>query len=108
MLQRPQPEDGIIATGESHTIREFVEAAFAKVCKTIIWKGSGINERGYDAEDPNKVLVQVDPKYFRPFEVENLRGDASKMMKILSWKPKVTFHELIDIMLSHDLLPTTH
>ena len=105
MLQQPQShlQDGVIATGESHTIREFVEAAFSKIGKRIVWRGTGLDEKGYDADDPSMVLVQVDAKYFRPFEVENLRGDASKMQKILNWKPKVTFNELVDIMVSHDL-----
>jgi GDPmannose 4,6-dehydratase len=105
MLQQPTNtiQDGVIATGESHTIREFVEAAFSKIGKQIMWRGTGLDEKGYDANDPTRVLVQVDAKYFRPFEVENLRGDASKMQKILNWKPQVTFDQLVDIMVTHDL-----
>ncbi len=110
MLQQPQThlQDGVIATGESHTIREFVEAAFSKIGKRIVWRGTGLDEKGYDADDSTHTsppLIQVDAKYFRPFEVENLRGDASKMQKLLNWKPKVTFDELVDIMVAHDLNP---
>lgn len=113
MLQQPSCQDGVIATGVSHTIREFVEAAFSKIGKRIVWRGTGLEEKGYDADDTTHTnpppLVQVDAKYFRPFEVESLRGDASAMQKRLNWKPKVSFDELVGIMVAHDLnSPSVH
>ena len=102
MLQQKKPGDYVIATGEAHTVREFIE----EVCKLLkidlVWKGKGINEKGVDKRT-GKVLVQVDPMYFRPAEVDFLQGDASRARKVLKWKPKVTFRGLVKMMLDSDL-----
>lgn len=97
MLQQPEPGDFVIATGETHTVRELVEEAARLTGFELIWKGEGIEERGYDSVT-GKELVVIDPKYFRPTEVDLLLGDASKAKAELGWSPKVTFKELIKIM----------
>ncbi|XP_033175462.1 GDP-mannose 4,6 dehydratase isoform X3 [Bombus vosnesenskii] len=93
MLQQPIPDDYVIATGETHSVREFVEAAFLYVGRTIKWEGEGINEIGQDAQT-GQVLVKVNPKYFRPTEVDVLLGDANKAKEKIGWKPTVTFEVL--------------
>lgn len=102
MLQQEKPEDYVIATGEQHAVREFVEIAAREVGITIRWQGKGIEEKGFDAES-GKCLVEVDPRYFRPAEVETLLGDASKAKRNLGWAPKITFHELVREMMQEDL-----
>ena len=102
MLQQDQPEDYIIATGESHTVREFCELAFAVAGYQIIWEGSGLSEKGVDKAS-GKVLIEIDPKYFRPTEVDALVGDASKAKNKLNWEPKTTFADLVKIMVEYDL-----
>jgi len=102
MLQQDEPDDFVIATGEAHTVREFIELAFKEVGIDIEWKGSGIDEKGIDAAI-GKVLVEVDPKYFRPAEVDYLLGDASKAEERLGWRPKVAFEELVRLMMRADL-----
>jgi len=102
MLQQEKPQDLVIATGECHTVREFVELAFEEVNIEIKWKGSGINEKGYDASS-NKILVEIDPLFFRPAEVELLLGDPSKAEKVLNWKRKISFKELVSCMVKYDL-----
>jgi GDPmannose 4,6-dehydratase len=102
MLQQKKPEDYIIATGETHSIREFCEEAFMLAGYEIIWKGKGINEKGID-KNTKKTLIEVDPKYFRPAEVDLLIGDNTKAKTRLRWKPRVVFKELIKIMMEHDL-----
>lgn len=102
MLQQTQPEDYVIATGETHPVREFVELAFRQVGITIEWRGDGINEQGINTAN-GQVLVKVDPCYFRPTEVELLLGDATKARKKLGWQPKVTFPELVQKMVAEDL-----
>jgi GDPmannose 4,6-dehydratase len=102
MLQQKEPDDFVIATGETHTIREFVEEAFKVAGIDIKWKGKGLEEVGVDEKTGN-VLVKVDPEYFRPNEVSYLKGDASKAHKTLKWKPKTTFKELVRIMVEHDM-----
>ena len=102
MLQQEKPQDLVIATGECHTVREFVELAFEEVNIEIKWKGSGINEKGYDASS-NKILVEIDPIFFRPAEVELLLGDPSKAEKVLNWKRKISFKELVSCMVKYDL-----
>jgi GDPmannose 4,6-dehydratase len=102
MLQQNEPDDYVIATGENHSVREFVEKAFKVVGIQITWKGKGLEEKGLDSKS-GKVLVEVDPYYFRPAEVDNLLGDASYARKKLGWKPKIKFNELIKIMVEHDL-----
>lgn len=102
MLQQDAPDDYVIATGETHSIREFCEEAFKIAGYEIIWIGQGLDEKGIDKNTGN-VLVEVDPKYFRPTEVEILIGDGTKAKEKLGWTPKVGFKELIKIMMDHDL-----
>jgi len=102
MLQHNNPEDYVIATGETHSVREFVENAFNYVNIPIEWQGEGINERGINKKT-GEVLVEVDPKYFRPTEVDLLIGDPSKAKKELGWEPKVSFKELVEMMVQSDL-----
>jgi len=102
MLQQPEPEDYVIAMGESHSVREFTEKAFEEVGIDIAWEGKGVGEVGRDTET-GKVLVRVDPRYFRPTEVDYLQGDATKAKEKLGWKPKVSFGELVRIMVREDL-----
>lgn len=103
MLQHDTPEDFVIATGEQHSVREFTERAFNEVGINLRWEGEGINERGIDTTT-GRVLVEVDPKYFRPAEVETLLGDPAKAKKLLGWNPsKTSFEELVRIMVRHDV-----
>lgn len=102
MLQQDKPEDFVIATGEQHSVREFVEAAFHEVGIHIRWKGEGILEKGYEG-DTEKIIIEVDKRYFRPTEVDTLLGDPSKAKEKLGWSPKVTFKELVSEMVREDL-----
>jgi GDPmannose 4,6-dehydratase len=101
MLQQPGPEDYVIATGEQHTVREFAQAAAQELGLPITWKGKGADEKGFDAA--GRCVVAVDPRYFRPSEVDSLLGDASKAAKKLGWKPKVKFKDLVAEMAREDL-----
>ncbi len=103
MLQHPTPEDFVIATGEMHSVREFVTKAFAEAGINIRWEGKGIDEKGIDVAT-GKVLVEVDPKYFRPAEVEQLLGEPPQAHTLLGWNPtKTSFDELIKKMVRYDL-----
>ena len=103
MLQHPTPEDFVIATGEMHSVRELFSKAFAEAGINIRWEGKGIDEKGIDVAT-GKVLVEVDPKYFRPAEVEQLLGDPTKAKTLLGWNPtKTSFDELIKKMVRYDL-----
>ena len=102
ILQHDKADDFVLATGESHSVREFVEFSFKEVGRTIAWKGEGLDEQGYDV-DTGEILVQVDPRYFRPTELYKLKGDASKAERELGWKPKITFEELAREMVRCDL-----
>jgi len=102
MLQQEQPEDYVIATGEQHSVREFVEIAAQELGMSIHWEGSGVEEKGYD-EVTKRYIVAVDPRYFRPTEVDTLLGDASKAKKQLGWKPQISFRELVTEMVREDL-----
>jgi len=102
MLQQDKPQDYVIATGETHTVREFVELSFKEVDIDIEWQGTGVEEKGIDS-NTGKVLVEIDEKYFRPAEVELLLGDPSKAEKELGWKRKVSFQELVSGMVKYDL-----
>lgn len=103
ILQQPEPDDYVIATGEYHSVREFCTLAFLEAGIELVWKGSGIEEKGIDIRT-GKVLVEVDPKYFRPSEVDQLLGDPSKAVKKLGWNPHQTsFKELVKIMVVHDM-----
>lgn len=102
MLQHDTPEDFVIATGEQHSVREFTERAFHEVGIDLRWEGEGVEERGIDIAT-GRVLVEVDPKYFRPAEVETLLGDPTKAKELLGWNPsKTSFEELVRIMVRHD------
>ena len=102
MLQQDKPGDYVLATNETHTVREFVEAAFKELGISIVWEGTGVNEKGIDA-DTGRILVDVNPEFYRPAEVEYLWGDASKAEKILGWKRKVDFGGLVAMMMDSDL-----
>ena len=103
MLQYDQPEDFVSATGEQHSVREFTEKAFREAGIELRWEGSGIEERGID-QATGRVLVEVDPQYFRPAEVETLLGDPSKAKQLLGWNPqKTSFDELVRLMVTHDM-----
>jgi len=101
ILQHDTPDDFVLATGETHTVREFVELAFKMLEMDIEWQGVGINEIGVD-RDTGKVIVAIDPDYYRPTEVDLLVGDASKAGRLLGWKPEILFHELVEIMVKAD------
>ena len=103
ILQHDTPEDFVIATGEYHTVREFTTLAFKEVGIELRWDGEGVDEKGIDVST-GKVLVEVDSKYFRPAEVEQLLGDPTKARTLLGWNPtKTSFSELVKIMVSHDM-----
>lgn len=103
MLQQEKPDDFVLATGEMHSVREFVELSFAHVGITIAWTGEGVEEVGYNAGAPDQVLVRVCPKYFRPAEVDQLLGDASKAKAKLGWEPVTKFKDLVTEMMTEDL-----
>lgn len=102
MLKQDRPQDYVIASGQQHTVREFVDVAARRTGFEIAWKGSGIDERGVDRKD-GRVLVRIDPRYFRPTEVDSLLVDASKARNQLGWYPKVSFDELVREMVDGDL-----
>ena len=102
MLQQEQPEDYVIATGVQYSVRDFVNIAANELGINIRWEGKGVEEKGYDAAS-NKCIVQVDPRYFRPTEVETLLGDPSKAKQKLGWTPKITLHEMVAEMVREDL-----
>jgi GDPmannose 4,6-dehydratase len=102
ILQHDRPDDWVLATGEAHSVREFVELAFAQVGRELRWRGQGLDEKGVDART-GKLLVEVDPRYFRPLEVDHLLGDPSKAQAQLGWRHAVTFEELVAEMVASDL-----
>lgn len=103
ILQQPEPDDYVIATGEYHSVREFCTLAFRHAGIELTWQGKGLDEKGIDTAT-GKVLVEVDPKYFRPAEVEQLLGDPSKARTVLGWNPrKTSFEDLVKIMVDHDM-----
>ncbi len=103
IMQQPEPEDFVIATGEYHSVREFTELSFRRAGIELRWEGEGVDEKGIDVAT-GRVLVEVDPKYFRPCEVEQLLGDPTKARTKLGWNPrKTTFEELVNIMTDHDI-----
>ena len=101
MLQQDRPEDFVIATGKQYSVREFVERAGSRLGMRIEWRGSGVDEQGFDPQD-GRVVVKVDPRYFRPTEVETLLGDASKAKARLGWTPKTSFEQLVEEMVDAD------
>ena len=102
MMQQDAPEDFVIATGEHFSVREFIEAAAQKLDISLRWEGEGFDEKGIN-EDTGRIIVAVDPSYFRPTEVQDLLGDASKARKKLGWKPRISFQELVSEMVEADL-----
>jgi GDPmannose 4,6-dehydratase len=113
MLQQDEPDDYVIGTGESHSVREFVEKAFSYAGIEIEWRGNGIEEKGIVKSvsekwdrilKPGQVIIEIDPKYFRPTEVEHLQADISKARKKLGWEPRTTFEELVKIMVDYDMM----
>ncbi len=102
ILQHDAPDDFVLSTGETHTVREFVEAAFGEVGIELEWRGTGVDERGYCSRT-GKLLVDVNPKFFRPAEVDLLLGDASKAERVLNWRRNVSFRELVKMMVQSDL-----
>jgi GDPmannose 4,6-dehydratase len=112
MLQQNEPDDYVVGTGESHSVREFVEKAFAYAGIQLGWEGQGSEEKGIaqtvdpswkDIVNAGDVLVEIDPKYFRPTEVEHLQADSTKAKTRLKWVPRTTFDELVKIMMDYDL-----
>jgi len=102
ILQHDEPDDFVLATGEMHSVREFCEIAFSHIGKTIRWEGKGVDEKGYDG-DSDRILIEVDPIYFRPTEVEQLLGDASKAREKLGWSATTKFAELVQEMVTEDV-----
>jgi GDPmannose 4,6-dehydratase len=102
ILQQPEPDDYVIATGESHSVREFVELAFQCAGIAIAWQGRGLAEQGVD-EATGKVLLKIDPRYFRPAEVPWLQGNPEKARRVLGWRPEVGFAQLVELMVAEDL-----
>ena len=103
IMQQEEPDDYVIATGEYHTVREFTTLAFKRAGIELKWEGEGLDEKGIDVST-GKVLVEVDPKFFRPAEVEQLLGNPTKAKEKLGWNPrKTSFQELINIMVDSDL-----
>lgn len=102
MLQQDKPEDFVIASGKTQTVRSFVERAFAYVDMQIEWKGKGVEEKGVDATS-GKTVIEIDARYFRPTEVDLLLGDPSKAKTVLKWKPKNTLETLVEEMMEADL-----
>jgi GDPmannose 4,6-dehydratase len=101
ILQYKEPEDFVLATGQTHTVREFVELAAKNLNMSIGWTGAGIHEKGIDKKT-GKTLIEIDEDYFRPQEVDYLQGDDSKARRLLGWKPKVTFEKLVELMVKSD------
>jgi len=102
MLQQDKPDDFVLATGKTTTVRSFTELSFKAVGVDISWVGKGVDEKGIDKKT-GKVIVEIDPKYFRPTEVDLLIGDASKAKKLLNWESKTTLEQLVEMMIQHDL-----
>ena len=107
MLQQPQPDDYVLASGETHSVRDFVEKAFQMVGYSIVWKGSASSEVGHDSRT-GRPLVEVDPRFYRPTEVDLLIGDASKARERLGWRPKTRFEQLVREMVQNDLALLKH
>ena len=102
MLQQPEPDDYVLATGERHSVREFVELAFGHIGRRIEWRGAGAEEKGIDAVS-GEALVEVDGRYYRPTEISLLQGDAGKARQKLGWRPRGSFRELVQEMVEADI-----
>mmetsp|Transcript_41711 Transcript_41711/g.130662 ORF Transcript_41711/g.130662 Transcript_41711/m.130662 type:complete len:353 (-) Transcript_41711:490-1548(-) len=103
ILQQDEPDDFVLATGETHSVREFCEKAFKAVSINVAWRGEGVEEEGYEAGHPERVLVKVDPKYFRPTEVDLLIGNPAKAKAVLGWEPDILFEQLVTEMVEADV-----
>ena len=103
MLQQKNPEDYVIATGEARSIREFVEESVKQLGINFRWSGKGVNEKGIN-KDNNEAIIEIDPRYFRPTEVDRLLGDSTRARKELGWEPQVEFKGLIQMMVQADLV----
>ncbi len=103
IVQQDKPDDYVLATGETHSVREFTELAFAETGRALVWRGTGVEEKGIDAKS-GAVLVEVDPRYFRPTEVDFLQGDPTKAHAKLGWRHKTTFRQLVHEMVAADLV----
>jgi GDPmannose 4,6-dehydratase len=102
MLQQPEPQDFVIATGETHTVRSFCELAFLRAGIPIEWRGEGLEEKGYDTRN-GKAVIAIDPRYLRPTEVDLLLGDATKAREVLGWTPTTTYEKLVELMVDNDM-----
>ena len=102
MLKAKKPSDYVISTGKSYSVRNFVEQAFKYIGVKIVWKGKGLKEVGVNKSN-GKIYVKIDPVYFRPTDIDELRGDSSKALRELKWKPKTSFKELVKDMMESDL-----
>jgi GDPmannose 4,6-dehydratase len=102
ILQQDAPDDYVLATGESHSVRELVERAFARIGRNVVWEGTGVDEKGFDGGS-GRVLVEIDRRYFRPTEVDVLLGDATKAGRKLGWRHRTSFEQLIEEMVDGDL-----
>lgn len=107
ILQHHEPDDFVLATGRTHTVRRFVELAFAEIGRRIAWRGEGVSEVGID-EESGQTLIEIDPRYFRPTEVDLLLGDASKAKHLLGWEPTTDFETLVAEMMASDLADARH
>jgi len=103
MLQQNIPQDFVISTGIQYTVKEFVNLAFKKLDISLRWEGNDINEKAFDATT-NRCLIEIDPRYFRPTEVDTLLGNSQKAHKVLGWSPKITINQLIEEMIKEDLI----
>jgi GDPmannose 4,6-dehydratase len=101
ILQSDQPDDYVLATNETHTIREFIEETFKVLGEEVLWTGKGVNEKG-KLKSSGKEVISIDPRYFRPTEVDLLIGNPAKAKEKLGWAPKTTFHDLVKIMVDSD------
>ena len=102
ILQQDLPSDYVLATGENHSVREFVELAFKEIGRSIVWKGDGLNEKGIDSESGD-IVVKIDPRYYRPTEVDDLLGDPTKAKKELNWQHTITFKDMVSEMVQEDI-----
>jgi GDPmannose 4,6-dehydratase len=102
ILQHEKPDDWVLATGEQHSVKEFCEISFSKLGMPIAWRGEGTDEVGYVKSDPNRVVIRVDERYFRPTEVETLLGDPTKAKTLLGWRHQFTFEALVDDMINEE------
>ncbi len=101
ILQKDKPDDFVLATGQTHTVKDFINESFKNLDIEILWEGNGLNQVGYNKAN-GEVIVDIDPKYFRPTDVNHLLGDSSKAKRLLNWEPKVKFEELVKIMVESD------